>query len=276
MSSTSISRLTVLTAAGCAVAFSCVSLSIGFGWVASIGSALVGAASGYSIIHRAFAKGGPASRAISNTTSREGDQADRIRSQKKWLPAYAQPFESEQPRSRAFRVFIGPFLSLPLYQRFASLVFLLQSVVSLLLVSGFCIAQAAGLNVDVLHAPSLTKLFADAYPIDADATLARMRFDNLFVALAPLYLISLGSFAVALFHSLGPLLRRVRQYARLLVMIAFLLIGLWLLLFVGGPTGGSSLQKLIIDGDAFGYVVLFVFLPLIWVFVASELPDDRW
>jgi hypothetical protein len=265
VSSASISRLTVLTAAGCAVAFSCASLSIGFGWVASIGSALIGAASGYSIIHRAFAKGGPASLA-----------AERIRSRERWLPAYAQPFEAARSGSRAFHVFIGPFLSLPPYQRFASTVFLLQSVVSLVLISGFCVAQLAGFNVRVLNAPSFAALFADAYPIDAGDTLARTRFDNLFLPLVSLYLISLSSLAVALFHSLGPLLRGIRQHAKLLATIVFFLVALWLLLFVGGSTGGRSLQKHIIDGDAFGYIGLFVFLPMIWVFIASGLPDERY
>jgi hypothetical protein len=119
-------------------------------------------------------------------------------------------------------------------------------------------------------------LFVDAYPIDAGDTLARTRFDDLFLPLASLYPISLSSLAVTLFHSLGPLLRGIRQHARLLATIVFFLVGLWLLLFVGGSTGGRSLQKYIINGDAFGYIVLFVFLPMIWVFIASGLPNDRY
>jgi hypothetical protein len=151
----------------------------------------------------------------------------------------------------------------------------LQSVASLVLILGFCVAQAAGLDVHLLNAPSFAAWFADAYPIDAGATFARTRFDNLFLALVSLYLISLCSFAVALFHSLGPLLRGVGQYAKLWAGLPFLSVCLWLLLFVGTPTGGTSLQKHIIDGDALGYVVSFVFLPMIWVFIAAELPDDR-
>jgi len=169
VSSASISRLSVLTAACCAVALVCASLLSGFGWVASIGSAFIGAASGYSIVRPAFAKGGPAWRAISNATSLARDQAER-------------------PGSRAYHVFIGPFLSLPPYQRFASLVFLLQSVASFVLILGFCVAQAAGLDVHLINAPSFAAWFADAYPIDAGATFARTRFDNLFLALVSLYL----------------------------------------------------------------------------------------
>jgi hypothetical protein len=199
--------------------------------------------------------------------------ADHIRSRERRLPAYPQPFEPPRPGSRAFNAFMGPFLSLPPYQRIASLAFLLQSALSLVLISGFCFAQVAGLDVHVLDAPSFAALFAEAYPIDVGATFARTRFDKLFLALVALYIISLVSFAVALTHSLGPLFKGFKQHVRLLATIAVLLIGLWLLLFVGGSAG--SLQRSIIHGDAFGYIVLFVFLPMIWVFVASELPDER-
>jgi hypothetical protein len=184
------------------------------------------------------------------------------------------PRSSRTPGSRAYHVFIGPFMPLPPYQRFASLVFLLQSVVSRVLILGFCVGQAAGLDLHLLNAPSFAALFADAYPIAA-GTFARTRFDNLFLALVSLYLISLSSFAVALIHSLGPLLREVRRYAKLWAAITFCSVCLWVLLFVGSSTGATGLQKSIIDGDALGYIVLFVFLPMILMFIASELPDDR-
>jgi hypothetical protein len=251
----------------CAAIFSFVSFLMDFGWGAVLASALVGAASGYSI-----SRGFIGARAA---TSGSNQQVDRLGSKRVLLSAYNSPIRSGGSGNRRFFVLLGPFFDLPLYQRLASLAFLLQSAVSLLAIVVFCAAEMAGLDVRFLHAPSLARLFADAFPMAKGAAIAKIRFDNLFLPLVSLYVISLASFAAALLHSLGPILRDIGKQKRLVVANLFFLLGLWLLFFTGGSAGTRSVQKCVIEGSAWGYIVLFVFCPIVGMFLASELPNDR-
>jgi hypothetical protein len=248
----------------CAAIFSFVSFLMDFGWIAALGSALVGAASGYSV-SRGFL-------AARTAAFRPNQRVDRLGSNRVLLSAYNSSIRSGGSENRGL---VDPFLDLPLYQRLASLAFLLQSAVSLVAIVVFCAAEMAGLDLRFLHAPSFAELFADAFPMAKSTAMAKTRFDNLFLPLVLFYVISLASFAVALFHSLGPLLREIGSQKRLVVTVLFFLLALWLLLFTGGSVGTRSLQKCIVEGNAWGYIVLFVFFPIVGVFLASELPNDR-
>jgi hypothetical protein len=238
----------------------------------SVASAFIGAASGYSFGRRFGNNMNSVLHALPPTVSRPGRWPGRARSN-------IDPFSTSAPPvgrgNRAFSVFIEPFLSLRPYQRVASLTLLAQFAIGVAAIFVFCVSQAAGLDMRFLHDPSLARLFAEAYPIDESAAFAKTRFDNLFLPLASLYVISLATFAVAVLRSFGPILREIRKYARLALGIAILLGGLWLEFFVRISSGNGSLQRYVIEGNAWGYVVLFVLFPMVSIFLAASLPEDR-
>ena len=189
------------------------------------------------------------------------------------LSSHDNSLDISQSNSRVASVLIGLFRPLPKYQRWASVIFLLQAGVSLFAIFGAWVAQKLGLDIRIVHVPSLESVFANTFPIEASAVLARMRFDYVFLPLVSLYIVSLTMFTVALIHSLGSLVRALNKHLTLLLGIAFFLAGL-LLLFAGGSSGGS-LRNYIVEGNLWGYIVLFVFFPIVGVFLASELPSDR-
>jgi hypothetical protein len=268
----SMSKSIISITIGCATIFLVAFLTLGFGWLASAGAAVVGAASSYSVFCRAFKRRGPADQ---GNTSPAAARFDHTASRGSLAVTHLAPPRSAGFFARLLFVFDNTLRPLPRYQRLASVVFLLQSAVSLAAIFVFCAVQASGFDARFLQLPSFAAQFSSAYPIDPGATFAKTRFDNLFVPLVLLYVISLSCFAVALIHSLVPLLRDFWKYARLLGTMVFFLIALWLLLFVGGPVGGRSPQRFITDGDALGYLVLFVFFPMLWAFLVTGLPAER-
>jgi hypothetical protein len=154
--------------------------------------------------------------------------------------------------------------------------FLAQAAASALIILVFWLAYVgAGIDVRFLSEPSLGALFGAAFPIDNSAHLAKAWFDSVFVPLTLLYAMSLSVFAVALISSVGALVRQASKQTLLMAGIVLFLLGLFLIFFVGGSPGSRSLQKYIIEGNAWGYVVLFVFLPIFGVFLAAELPNER-
>ena len=164
---------------------------------------------------------------------------------------------------------------LPPNQRVASLLFLIQSAVSLTAIGVFCFVQSAGVAIHVFQMPLVAHVFDDVYRIDPSNTLAKARFENLFLPLVLIYAISLPGFAASIIRDLPLILRDLRSHLRLLVPLIFFLFCLWLELFVRVPTRHKDLQQTIIDGGATGYVILFVVLPMAFGIIAAGLPLPR-
>ncbi|WP_157817260.1 hypothetical protein [Bradyrhizobium sp. SK17] len=164
---------------------------------------------------------------------------------------------------------------LPLFQRVASLMFLLQCAVSLIAIVVFCIAQSAGGDVRLFQLSSIAQAFADVYPIDPNDAFAKTRFDNLFLPLVLIYAASLPCLGVSILRNLPSILGDLRRNWQVLAPLAFFLFGLWLELFVPGHTVHKDLQQTILDGRVVGYVVLFVILPLAFAICAAALPLPR-
>jgi hypothetical protein len=190
------------------------------------------------------------------------------------LRAVYAPPAGAGPLKRLFFIFDYTFLSLPKYQRLASVAFFLQSLVSLLLISLFCAVQAVGFDVQFPMIHSLSTLFANSYAASSETTFAGTRFYNLFLPLVSLYVITLTCFAVAVVRSLAPLLRHIGKNGVLLGAIVFFLVGLCVVLFVDGRPTGKGIQRMITEGNALGYVALFVFFPMIWMFLTASLPSE--
>lgn len=179
-----------------------------------------------------------------------------------------------QPRSGGVWLAIYSYYGhgLPSYQRVASLLLLLQSVVSSIAIIVFCVVQSAGVDIDLFQMPAVSRLFADVYRIGAADTFAKARFDNLFVPLVLVYAASLPCLAVSIIRNLAPILSDLRRNFRLLLALVFFLGCLWLELFVRVQTRHKDLQQTIIDGGAVGYVILFVVLPMAFAIIAAGLP----
>jgi hypothetical protein len=100
--------------------------------------------------------------------------------------------------------------------RAASVAFLAQAAIGGLAIFLFWITQAAGVDVRFVDLDWLRSLFADVFPIQTEATIARARFDNLFLPLVSLYAISLLLFVVAFLRALGPILGNMKEHWRFL------------------------------------------------------------
>jgi len=267
MNPASITKLTILASVGCAFVFLFVFFAIGFGW---LGAALIGAAAGHSITQRAATQ----TRSDFHDNFCAGQSVDPAEIRRTSFPTLVMPPRSAGSWAQISFIFDRVFLSLPRYQRLASLVFLLQAAVSLVTILVFCIVQTAGFDIRTMEMPSFAALFANAYPIGPDDAFAKTRFDNLFLPLVSMYVVSLSCLAAAVARSLRTLLTDVRKHWRLLVSIVFFPFGLWLILFVREQTARTDLQLLIIHGSAYGYVLLFVLMPILFAFLAAGLPEQ--
>lgn len=75
--------------------------------------------------------------------------------------------------------------------------------------------------------------------------------------------------------SLARILQDIGKYGLLLAATVFFSVGLGVVLFADGSPAGKGIQRMIVEGDTLGYVVLFVFFPMIWIFLAAGLPKER-
>ena len=158
--------------------------------------------------------------------------------------------------------------------RAASAAFLAQGAIGGLAIFLFWIAQAAGVDLRFVDLDWLRSLFADVFPIEKEATIARTRFDNLFLPLVSLYAISFLLFVVAFLRALGPILSNLKEHWKFLLGVPLFAIGLWLLLFHRGSSP-HSLQKLVIEGYAWGYLSFFVIFPIFFFLLSASLPKYR-
>jgi hypothetical protein len=108
----------------------------------------------------------------------------------------------------------------------------------------------------------------------AASEIAKDRYHHLFVPLVSLYAISLGVFAVAFLYSIGATLRNVGKHAPVTLFIALVVFGLWLVLFYAGSSP-SGLKRMIIQGDMWGYLVLFVLIPIFCLVLTAALPSSQ-
>jgi hypothetical protein len=133
--------------------------------------------------------------------------------------------------------------------------------------------QAAGVDVAVIENPSLARLFANALPMGGASALARSRFEHLFAPLASLYATSLAMFGLALLTSIPAALRNMKRFGPVMLLSLVVSFCFWLFLFNAG-SALSSLQRLIVGGEALGYVVVFVCIPMLYLILIAALPHS--
>jgi hypothetical protein len=270
-------RVTALTASGGAIALAVMSAVLGYGWPATAVSTLIGIGAGYWASRRMLVRERlPANASLSDLSRWHGKRRSDPRGATRGILASRKlrpgALESE---SSAYAFPIDPFRSLPKYQRWAAATFLLQAAVGVVAIAAFWIAQSAGLDVQIPHASSIDGFFPGAFPINANGAVSRARFDNLFVPLSCIYLLSLTVFAAAIAHSLGSLLREFRKHTLILLGTAFFFVFLTSFFFQSVDYFGvGSLKRHIIDGHLWGYFVFFCIIPFLGIFLAAELPEE--
>jgi hypothetical protein len=261
------SRATISASLAFAAIFALVSLVLGFGIILSIVSALIGAISGSTFIDRSSRHLDPRSREIVEQMFRGELRGGALpQSQKKLL--------QDRKGLAKLLLFISIIFSFqsPL-QRVASYTFLVQLLIGAVAVPLFCFVQAVGIEVDLVDNPSLVRLFANAFPMEGASAAAKTRFDHLFVPLASLFTFSLAMFGAAYLASIPAALKDVRRHAPAMFLAPVLVFSLWLLLFSAGASP-SGLQRLIIGGHVWGYVVVFVFTPILYLILTGALPNS--
>jgi hypothetical protein len=269
-------RVTALTASGGAIALAVMSAVLGYGWPATIVSTLIGIGAGYWASRRMLVR----ERLPSNTSLNDLARSRRERRSDPGGVAW-RTRSSRKIRRSAFRsgdsadTFpIGLLRLLPKYQRWAARTFLLQATISLVAILAFWAAQSAGLDIQIRHPSAGDGFFSSAFPI-SDAV-ARSRFDNLFVPLSCAYLFSLTVFVAAIAHSLAALFREFGKHGLILLGTAFLFVFLVSFFFQSVDYfGAGSLKRHVIDGDFWGYFVVFCIIPFLGIFLAAELPKER-
>ena len=249
-----------------AAVFGLASFSLGFGWILSIASALVGTASGWGYNARSKSQAElPWSRFLDG--SRRADLASRLQ-----LRASIPDEQISKPSLLASYAAI--LIRGSLFQRVASRVLIAQAAIGAVSIVLFCIAQASGLHVDLFRAPSLVRLLGTNFPIDGSSAIARARFENLFVPLVLIYGASLTILVVAFLASLGAALGNIGKNWRALVVVPAFVLAPIIMVFHESAVQ-RSWQKLIIAGDVRGYLAFFVLLPLCMVLLAASLPYER-
>ncbi|QWG20438.1 hypothetical protein KMZ68_11675 [Bradyrhizobium sediminis] len=258
-------RASIYLALTFAAIFALVSLVLGFGVILSIASALIGAVSGSAFIDRSSRHLDPRSREIVEQIFRgelRGDvvpQRILLQDRKglaKLLLTISIIFSYQSP-----------------IQRVASYTFLIQLMIGGVAVVLFFVAQAASIEVDLVGNPSLARLLADAFPMEGASAIARARFDHLFVPLASLYAISLAMFGVAFLASIPGALKNLRRHTPALFLSLVLVFALWSFFFPASSFPAAP-QRLIIRGDLWGYIVIFVFIPIFCLILTGALPNS--
>lgn len=249
-----------------AAVFGLASFILGFGFALSAASALVGAVSGWRYGVRAKSQAESPS-VLSIDRSPRGDLASRLR-------LHASRSDEEGERTTLLRSYAALLIRGSVFQRAASRVLIAQAIVGAVSIALFWIVQASGGYVGFLHAPTLVDLFGMNFPIDDSSTIARARFDNLFVALVLLYGVSLTMLTVAFVASLGTTLRDIGIHWRALVIVPAFVVAPIIMVF-HESTVQRSWQMLIVAGDVRGYLAFFVLLPLCMVLLTASLPYVR-
>lgn len=259
-------RANVMFALIFAAIFALVSFVLGFGVFLSVVSGLIGAISGSHFIDRSTRNLDHRSREIVEQMFR-GELRDGSVSleQQDLLPG-------RRGFSKLLLVLSIIFGRQSPWQRVASYTFLIQTVIGAISVGLFCIVQASGIVIDWVENPTLARRLANVFPMGDASAIAQARFDHLFVPLISLYVISLVAFVMALLGSVPAALRNIKRHAVVMLVAAVLPLGMWLFLSSSSSTP-SSLQRLIISGHVWGYVVVFVFSPILYLVLTGALPQ---
>lgn len=159
-------------------------------------------------------------------------------------------------------------------QRVASYTFLIQLVISIASIFLFVLIEGAGVQVNLMDNPSLARLFAGAFPMDTASAAARVRFDHLFVPLASLYAISVAMFCVAFLASIPSGLNDPKRHVPALFLSLVMLFGLWSFFFVASSYPAAP-QRFIVRGDLWGYIVVFVLVPMFCLILTAALPNSN-
>jgi hypothetical protein len=262
-------RYKVLTSLLFGAMFGIVSLVIGFGIGGAIASAFVGAASGLAFFLRSFGENDSPSRGLLKNALRAGARRTPATADI-WLLQSAAP-----PDQRGKLLYVlASVLPAEAPYRAASVAFLAQAAIGALAIFLFWTAQAAGVDMRLVDLDWLRSLLAGVFPIQEEATIARTRFDNLFLPLVSIYTISFLLFVVAFLRALGPILGNMNAHSKFLWGVPLLTVGLWLLLFYRGSSP-HSLQRLVIEGYVWGYFGFFVIFPIFFFMLSASLPKYR-
>ena len=161
-----------------------------------------------------------------------------------------------------------------MFQKFAVLAFSAQIAICFLLISAAWIASISGWTISHIHVWRLEGILERAFPIDAADIRAKAMFDALFVPLSLLSIIPILSLGAALFRCAGAILRNLKKYRIVLCGTLGYLAFFVLVLFSGGTSQHtSSLERLIISGNVWGYFMLFCCVPLFGLFLSAGLPE---
>jgi hypothetical protein len=263
-------RATLYASLVFAVIFASVSMILGFGAILSLASGIIGAISGTSFVERSAHGLESSCRAglgeIFRTGYRNSEGLQRR------LGATSDP--SPQGFGKLAGLLSEIFAFESPFQRVASYVFCIQALLGLVAICVFWMVQAAGVDTSALGNPSVGRLFVNAIPIEGGADIAKARFHHLFVPLVSLYAISLGTFGVAFLYSFGTASKNIRKHGPLMLFIAVVVFCLWLFLFYAGSPQ-SGLKRLIIQGNALGYLGFFVLTPIFYLILTAALPGSR-
>ena len=272
MTQSTIARYRVLTSLAFGAMFGIVSLVVGFGISGAIASALVGAASGLAFFRRSVGENSSSSGALLKDALRAGVRRTQATTDI-WVLQSGEP-PSQRGAAGKLLYVLASVLPMEAPYRAASAAFLAQAAIGGLAIFLFWIAQAAGVDVRFVDLNWLRSLLAGVFPIQEEATIARTRFDNLFLPLVSLYAISFLLFFVAFLRALGPILGNMKAHWKFLLGIPLFTLGLLPLLFYRGSSL-HSLQKLVIEGYAWGYFGFFVIFPIFFFMLSASLPKYR-
>jgi hypothetical protein len=120
------------------------------------------------------------------------------------------------------------------------------------------------------HDPALVQTFAKNFPIEG-GSVAKVRFDNLFVPLALIYAFSLPMLVGALLSNLG-VEPRDKKYWSALILVPIFVLAPALMVFDKSQFA-QTWQAHVVAGDAWGYVVWFIIFPVALLGLTAALPN---
>jgi hypothetical protein len=262
---TRLSKLRVLVPLAFAAIFALAFYVVGFGLLLSAGSAVFGFISGCAFLSR------------SSENKKMGVQiplAKMLRGER--IPSKSQSgFSTSVSEGARLGAFLSGLKKIvirgSILQRIAGRIFIMQMAIGAVAIPLFWSAQVIGLDVNLLNNPSLARLFAEHLAFDGPS-MAKARFENLFVPLTLIYAVSLPMLAAAFLYSLDAMLRDTRKNWPVLVVVPIFIVAPVLMVFHESFVA-RNWQRLIVAGEAWGYVVMFVLFPLCLLVLTASLPN---
>jgi hypothetical protein len=253
---------------GFAAVFGLVFYALGFGPLLSMISAIIGAISGRAWLGRLDSQQGSTPRDLLQRALRgERISKDQLRA------SIASP-DAREPSASLVAGFGAILIRGSFCQRIAARIFIAQIMSGVIAIPLFFVSQTMGLNVAFFDDPYLTHLLSTNFPIDASSTIAKVRFDSLFVPLFLIYGLSLPMLFAAFLSCLDVTLRNIRKHWRILIAVP-MFIGTPALMVFHKSTSLFGWERLIVVGNMWGYLEIFVLFPLCLLFVTASLPYVR-